>query len=158
MLPEPTTTTAPGGWFAFLAGRLGRRTDPAPRRSHDHDADRVDLFTPAPPSTGSRFDDTTAWPIDTPRRLDATVRTVSRRLAALPPPQDLPRRSLQYRLHLQRILRETKHALARLDEGTYGTCVECAAPISLTALVETPWASVCAWCAADISPGPGGRR
>ena len=38
-------------------------------------------------------------------------------------------------------------ALARLDEGTYGTCTGCAKPIPDERLEVVPWAATCVACA-----------
>jgi hypothetical protein len=96
---------------------------------------------------GSRFDDTVAQPVDTPRRLDDIIRSAGLRLRAL---RDLDHRMIAYRARLQQIMRETAQARARLAAGTYGTCVECADPISLALLTERPWARTCVYCALDI--------
>lgn len=155
MLPDPATTDVASSWTAlFAAVWLTRKRNNPPAQPREADGrERVDLFTPAPPRADSPLDETVAWPIDTPSRLAATIDTVARRLQALPQPHDLGRRSLWYRAQLQRTLRDARHALARLDEGTYGTCVDCAAPISLSTLTEKPWASVCSGCAVDFRPG-----
>ena len=174
MLSEPAITEVASSWLGlFAAIWLNRdrtvtpghppeaparrhRRSPARvagderRRDRSGDWERVDLFMPAPEKTGRRFDDTVAWPLDTRRLLYTTIDTVARRLRALPEPHDLGRRSARYRAQLQLTLRDARQALARLDEGTYGTCIECASPISLATLTEKPWASVCAWCAADV--------
>ena len=168
MFSEPAVTAAASSswtalfaalWFARKPSITAARPSESgsSRRARTGGWSRVDLFTPALPKTGSRFDDTVAWPVDLPRRLEATIDTARRRLRAMPDPRDLGRRSLHYRAQLQRTLRDARHALARLDEGTYGTCTDCASPISLAALAETPWASVCAWCAADLSPASPAR-
>lgn len=165
MLSEPTTTLAASSWTALFASvwfsRNARAVAPrkpsAPRRPNapprrPTEDERVDLFVPVFPTRGGRrFDDTVAWPVDTPCRLAATIQSVTLRLRALPPPQDLGRRTLHYRTQLLTTLRAAHHALARIDEGTYGTCTDCAEPISLTTLTEKPWATVCAWCAADLT-------
>ena len=44
------------------------------------------------------------------------------------------------------LLRETKAALQRLREGTFGFCIECEAPISPKRLAAVPWASRCIDC------------
>ena len=166
MLSEPTTTLAASSWTALFASvwfsRNAVRTTTPPdpprtrgRRARPADEERVDLYVPVFPSKGRRFDDTVAWPIDTPCRLAATIRSVTLRLRALPPPQDLGRRTLHYRTQLLTTLRAAHHALARIDEGTYGTCTDCASPISLTTLTEKPWATLCSWCAADLTSSEG---
>jgi hypothetical protein len=110
----------------------------------------LDLFPPATRRAGSRFDDTVANPIDTPRRLDATVRAVELRLRALPEPKDLGHRTIAYRARLEQIMHETTQAQARLADGTYGTCLTCSRPISFTRLSERPWARECVYCELDI--------
>jgi DnaK suppressor protein len=44
---------------------------------------------------------------------------------------------------------EVARALAKLDEGTYGHCDSCAAPIPEGRLDIHPWAVLCVPCAAD---------
>jgi RNA polymerase-binding transcription factor len=44
-------------------------------------------------------------------------------------------------------LREVDAALVRLDEGTYGVCVVCAAPIPAARLEVRPTAATCVRCA-----------
>ena len=110
----------------------------------------VDLFPETSARPGSRFDGTVAHPIDTPRRLDATIGAVGRRLRALPAPDQLGHRSILYRAQLQRIQRDAVQARARLATGTYGVCIDCTSPISLATLSEKPWTPVCIYCALDI--------
>jgi DnaK suppressor protein len=43
-------------------------------------------------------------------------------------------------------LREVRDALARLDEGVFGVCVDCEANINLKRLIAVPWASTCIAC------------
>ncbi|HWG57270.1 MAG TPA: TraR/DksA C4-type zinc finger protein [Gaiellaceae bacterium] len=43
----------------------------------------------------------------------------------------------------QRQLREVDEALARIDEGTYGTCAACGNPIPEERLEALPWATLC---------------
>jgi DnaK suppressor protein len=45
-----------------------------------------------------------------------------------------------------RQLREVEAALSRIREGTFGYCVECEEPISVTRLKAVPWASLCLRC------------
>jgi RNA polymerase-binding protein DksA len=45
-------------------------------------------------------------------------------------------------LHLQAV----EHALARLDDGTYGTCRRCGRPIADARLEALPWAEHCIDC------------
>ncbi len=112
--------------------------------------ERVDLFPARPDRTGSRFDETVALPIDAPDALDTTIRALVLRLRALPELRDLGRRSASYRLHLERTLAQAIGARARLRDGSYGTCMVCSAPISLTLLTVKPWSSACIHCALDI--------
>jgi DnaK suppressor protein len=42
---------------------------------------------------------------------------------------------------------EIEHALARLEEGTYGTCEKCSRPIEERRLAANPAASTCMRCA-----------
>jgi DnaK suppressor protein len=46
-------------------------------------------------------------------------------------------------------LRDVERALAKLDEGTYGTCDRCAAKIPPERLEAIPWAVLCVSCATD---------
>jgi DnaK suppressor protein len=51
--------------------------------------------------------------------------------------------------HLERSsnrLREVKAALSRMDNGTYGVCVECEEIVNLRRLLAVPWASTCIKC------------
>ena len=43
-------------------------------------------------------------------------------------------------------LRETRGALRRIDEGTFGVCIECDEPISLKRLAALPAAPLCIRC------------
>ena len=43
-------------------------------------------------------------------------------------------------------LRLIQHALERLQDGTFGTCVDCEGPIGLRRLQALPWASHCIQC------------
>jgi len=43
-------------------------------------------------------------------------------------------------------IREIRAALARLDDGSYGECIECAEPISAMRLNAAPWAARCIGC------------
>ena len=44
---------------------------------------------------------------------------------------------------LQGLLDEVRHALKRLDEGSYGTCATCGEPIPEGRLEARPWATTC---------------
>jgi DnaK suppressor protein len=46
-------------------------------------------------------------------------------------------------------LRDVERALAKLDEGTYGTCDRCGAEIPVERLEAILWAVLCVRCAAD---------
>jgi DnaK suppressor protein len=48
---------------------------------------------------------------------------------------------------------EVARALAKLDEGTYGHCDSCAAPIPEGRLAIHPWAVLCVPCASDGGRG-----
>ena len=50
-------------------------------------------------------------------------------------------------------LRELSDALVRLDEGRYGNCVRCGAPIGRERLVARPAASLCIGCASRAGRG-----
>jgi DnaK suppressor protein len=41
------------------------------------------------------------------------------------------------------VLAEIDTALARIDEGTYGVCVQCGKPIGQERLEALPWATLC---------------
>jgi DnaK suppressor protein len=56
-------------------------------------------------------------------------------------------RDLALRDHARTQLHEVEAALARLDDGTYGTCRSCGKPIALERLQAIPWVSVCIECA-----------
>jgi RNA polymerase-binding transcription factor len=49
---------------------------------------------------------------------------------------------------LYETVREIDTALVRLDEGTYGLCTSCGAPIPLPRLQLVPWAAQCVQCSA----------
>jgi len=44
------------------------------------------------------------------------------------------------------LLRLVRLALRRIEEGTYGTCLECDEPISMKRLQAVPWAPYCLKC------------
>jgi len=44
------------------------------------------------------------------------------------------------------LLRAVKAALRRIDEGGFGTCVDCESPISPKRLAAVPWALRCIGC------------
>jgi DnaK suppressor protein len=45
--------------------------------------------------------------------------------------------------HLDAKLRDVQRALAKVDEGTYGTCDGCGRPIAAERLQAIPWAVLC---------------
>jgi RNA polymerase-binding protein DksA len=49
------------------------------------------------------------------------------------------------------LLRDIRHALRRLDNGTYGTCQECGGTISARRLEAVPWATCCVACQERVS-------
>jgi DnaK suppressor protein len=57
-------------------------------------------------------------------------------------------REIDYTLEASdgRLLAAIDAALARLDEGTYGTCVNCGAQIAPERLEAMPWATLCIEC------------
>ena len=57
-------------------------------------------------------------------------------------------------------LKESKAALARIEDGTYGICLECEEPISAKRLRALPTAALCIACqeAADCRCGAKGAR
>ena len=57
-------------------------------------------------------------------------------------------REIDYTLeeHSEHVLSEIEGALKRIDEGTYGTCVNCGNPIAEERLAAIPWATYCIDC------------
>jgi DnaK suppressor protein len=57
-------------------------------------------------------------------------------------------REIDYTLEASdgRLLAAVEAALARIDEGTYGTCVNCGAQIAPERLEAMPWATMCIDC------------
>jgi hypothetical protein len=177
MKPELTTTATPLAWswpaqFATVwfnrrtdetdadrgharthpdatSRRRGLRRSGSAARGHD-DWYKVDLFPTATGRNGSRFDDTVAFPIDTPQRLDAAVRAADLRLRALPEAEDLGRSAVAYQTRLQQVRYDAEEARARLATGSYGTCLTCGDPISFALLTERPWRRSCVYCDLDI--------
>ncbi|MFG2881754.1 TraR/DksA family transcriptional regulator [Streptomyces sp. NPDC048297] len=47
---------------------------------------------------------------------------------------------------IQRVLKEIDHAFARLQDGTYGTCLGCAKPIPAERLEILPYTGHCVSC------------
>jgi DnaK suppressor protein len=50
-----------------------------------------------------------------------------------------------------KLLREISDALLRIDNGTYGVCLECDEPISTKRLDAVPWARYCVACQEQIA-------
>ena len=51
------------------------------------------------------------------------------------------------------VLNEIDAALARLDEGTFGTCTSCGKPIGTERLEALPWAAHCIDCKRIVGRG-----
>jgi DnaK suppressor protein len=78
--------------------------------------------------------------------LEESARTREAMLAELPECTDEVVIEAQ-RLSIECVLDEVKSALARLESGTYGTCLGCTAPIPVERLELRPWAAFCVRCA-----------
>ena len=52
---------------------------------------------------------------------------------------------------------ELKHALERLEEGTYGVCESCGKPIDLQRLEALPQTELCIECARSVDPATAGQ-
>jgi RNA polymerase-binding transcription factor len=50
-----------------------------------------------------------------------------------------------------KLLREISDALQRIEQGTYGVCLECEEPISVKRLEAVPWARYCVSCQEKIA-------
>jgi DnaK suppressor protein len=50
-----------------------------------------------------------------------------------------------------KLLREISDALVRVEQGTYGVCLECEEPISAKRLEAVPWARYCVACQEQIA-------
>ncbi|HUI55207.1 MAG TPA: TraR/DksA family transcriptional regulator [Bryobacteraceae bacterium] len=50
-----------------------------------------------------------------------------------------------------KLLREISDALLRIDQDTYGICLECEEPISPKRLDAVPWARYCVTCQEQIA-------
>jgi len=61
-------------------------------------------------------------------------------------------RDLALRDHERAQLVLVEEALARLDDGTYGTCRSCGNPIAVDRLEAIPWAATCIECARNPTP------
>jgi RNA polymerase-binding protein DksA len=57
-------------------------------------------------------------------------------------------REIDYTLeeNSEHVLGEIEGALKRIEEGTYGTCVNCGKPIAEERLAAIPWATYCIDC------------
>jgi DnaK suppressor protein len=57
-------------------------------------------------------------------------------------------RQIDYTLeeNSEHVLKEIEGALVRIEEGTYGTCVNCGKPIAEERLGAIPWATYCIDC------------
>jgi RNA polymerase-binding protein DksA len=62
-------------------------------------------------------------------------------------------RDLALRDRNQHHLAEVEAALARLDAGTYGTCVSCGHPVAPERLEALPWAAHCIGCQRMVGRG-----
>jgi RNA polymerase-binding transcription factor len=62
-------------------------------------------------------------------------------------------RDLALRDHAVQQLALVEAALARLDDGTYGTCLRCGKPIAPERLEALPWAAHCIDCQSAIGRG-----
>ena len=50
-----------------------------------------------------------------------------------------------------KLLREISDALQRIEQGTYGVCLECEEPISVKRLEAVPWARYCVACQEQVA-------
>jgi len=55
------------------------------------------------------------------------------------------------------LLRDVKATLRRIQDGTFGTCIECESAISPKRLAAVPWASRCIQCQAAADRDGRGR-
>jgi DnaK suppressor protein len=62
-------------------------------------------------------------------------------------------RDLALRERNEQHLAEVEAALARIDEGIYGTCVRCGRPIAPERLEAIPWAAHCIDCQRIVGRG-----
>ena len=60
-------------------------------------------------------------------------------------------RELDYTLeeNSEHVLADIDAALKRIEEGTYGICTNCGAPIAVECLEALPWATLCIACKRD---------
>ncbi len=93
------------------------------------------------------------------RRLEQSRADLRRELEAIPPPeaQDIAKEgdqtdqastaserefALRNRERIQRLMRQTERALAKLEDGTYGYCEDTGEPIDLKRLMAQPATSL----------------
>jgi DnaK suppressor protein len=62
-------------------------------------------------------------------------------------------RDLALRDHNTQHLAAVEAAIARLDDGTYGTCLRCGRPIAPERLDALPWAAYCIECQRIVGRG-----
>jgi RNA polymerase-binding transcription factor DksA len=62
-------------------------------------------------------------------------------------------RDLALRDHNAQHLEAVEAAIARLDAGTYGTCLRCRRPIAPERLDALPWAAYCIECQRIVGRG-----
>ena len=55
----------------------------------------------------------------------------------------------------QEAVADVEHALARIENGTYGSCEGCGVPIPFERLEAIPWARLCVACPGRRSNWPG---
>ncbi len=71
--------------------------------------------------------------------------------------EDLPVQSHEEWIFLNRnsidvaLLREVQEALERVEDGSYGQCMECDEPISTKRLEAVPWARYCISCQEEMA-------
>ena len=53
------------------------------------------------------------------------------------------------------LMRELRAALHRVDDGSYGLCIDCEEPIAPRRLAAVPWAARCLPCQEDAECGGG---
>lgn len=78
--------------------------------------------------------------------------------------EDLPQQSHEEWIFLNRnsidmsLLREIHEALARMDDDSYGLCLDCEEPISGKRLEAIPWARLCITCQEETATDVEARR
>jgi DnaK suppressor protein len=71
--------------------------------------------------------------------------------------EELPSQSHEEWIFLNRnnidvmLLREIEQAVVRMNDRSYGTCLECSDPISMKRLDALPWARYCVSCQEELS-------